>query len=182
MRERRLRFVIILAVMGVSLFVSHQAKAENPVNWHFDVTSNGADASWDSSSFVDSWPEYDYDYEITVFEVELSVSGWLDLTGEFDPADLIGSGTASGPPPVVFFNESVDEPGVIALDININIDASGYGHATLSNVTLGTFLGQDLEAIRIGGNLDLIGVPEPMSLLLVLTGVGFLAARRRQIK
>ena len=40
--------ILLLSIAATLLVLSPWAKADNPVNWSFDVTTDGSDASWDS--------------------------------------------------------------------------------------------------------------------------------------
>jgi len=118
--------------------------------WDFDLETSGENVYYTSPTAVDnSAPEYDARYEITLVEVWVSyigiVFGPFDITDEIPAEQRTGSGTWPGPPPFVVADEHVrypaePEPVAFEADVLIEVDAAGYGHASITDVTLGTVL------------------------------------------
>ena len=146
------------------VFISSPAMAENPVHWVMtDLTvSDGGSAFWTSSTSITPWyPQYDYSYEITQIEAELTLgplTWWQDVTSEIPLEDRSGSGILLGPCPFTVVDESLTSDYASA-DVKIEVNAGGYGHTSITNVWLGSYIGADVEQMRLNGYVDLFGGP-----------------------
>jgi len=150
----KLNFVVALAVVVVPLLIAlPQAKADNPVNWSFtNLTTSPlpsdtpGDLLWDSPTSIDTgWPQYNYSYEITKLEAYVYIFGWgwLDVTGNIPPEYRSGSGIQIGSPPWVLADQLFEYPegsgSAISAQVNINVDASGQGHLSVTDIFLGEY-------------------------------------------
>ena len=165
--------------------------ADNPVLWDdLYVESFGGDASWDSATNIDTgFPFYEGSFAVGI-AVQLGGFLWVNVD---NPAD---SGIFPGPLPITFIDDNIefDDGGVITtLDIVLDVDALGQGHVNISNVSFGTFGGEQITGVKVGapgvtfatdpGTIELMGtnVPEPTTLALCgLAAIPFLSARRRR--
>lgn len=177
--------LLALGMMGCLWAGGTQVYAENPANWNFDVTTTGQDVSWTSSTAVDTtYPLYDYTYQITTLEADLQLLGWTDLIPYVGSENLSGSGQEAGPPPVDLANDFFSYPDIppynVAANVHIYVDASGYGHVDMTNIALGEFLGLNIDAVHAAGTMNVTGVPEPVSLVLLGGGMLGLLSRRRR--
>jgi hypothetical protein len=141
--ERRVATAVVFGLLGVSLSTAAQTR----VQWNWLLDTRGQDVTWRSSTPVDTrGAEYDAVYEITKLEIWVRWSffdfGPFDVTDQIPPEDRSGSGTLDGPPPVTIFDGRVEyppppDPPAFAADVKIDLDANGYGNASLRNVVLG---------------------------------------------
>lgn len=151
--------------------------------WNFFMESTGQDASWVSPTRLDThFPQYAYAYTLTQVEVRLDFGifgeQWQDASDQIPPEDTSGSGTF-GALPQDFINETIGEPGILVADVHVGIDATGQGFAQLSNVSFGSLLGLPLTGVRVGGNIEVQGIPEPATACLLGLGLCALARRPR---
>ena len=191
MRVEKLRSAaLVFAAAAVLLSAAVQAHAAvpiNPVNWSFDVTTTGADVFWTSPNDIEpDWPQYDYAYEITGLWGNFNIFGDVSLIDLLPEADRTGSGSGAGPCPIVLADDSFTYPDTapyqVAADIYMHVDANGTCHVDVTGVVLGSvpIFGQ-LNSVRVAGDVDVTGVPEPMSILLLACGaLGFVARRRKE--
>lgn len=134
---------VIFGLLGVNLSTA----AETQVRWNWLLDTRGQDVTWRSPTPVDTrGAEYDGVYEISKLEIWVRWSffdfGPFDVTDQIPPEDRSGSGTTDGPPPLTIFNGRVEyppppDPPAFAADVNIYLDANGYGYISLRNVVLG---------------------------------------------
>lgn len=170
---RRCGVCVVLGLLGVELATA----AETRVTWNWLLDTRGEDVAWRSPTPVDTrGAEYDASYEITRLEIWVRWSffdfGPFDVTDEIPPEDRSGSGTTDGPPPVTIFEGRVEyppppDPPAFAADVNIHLDAEGYGNASLRNVELGQLrfylegFGEQivtLKRVRIQGTVTVTSV------------------------
>jgi hypothetical protein len=164
---------VALAFFGAGL----SAAAETRVTWNWLLDTRGEDVAWRSPTPVDTrGAEYDAAYEITRLEIWVRWSffdfGPFDVTDDIPPENRSGSGTTDGPPPVTIFDGRVEyppppDPPAFAADVNIHLDADGYGNASLRNVVLGQLrfylegFGEQivtLKRVRIQGTVTVTSV------------------------
>lgn len=161
--------------------------AVNPANWNFFVETFGGDVQWDSPTNVDGgFPFYSVDFEVTQLEAQFAGGAWGNLFAfGVDPNDYKGSAVVPGPLPVGILADQItndDNGSITMIDVGLGVDGAGQGHLSLSNVQLGTFNGIPVTGFRMGGSLNVAGIPEPASLALLGVGALVLAAgtqRRR---
>jgi len=177
MKTKRLITICVSVVLAATL--ASTAKAENPANWTFSLETYGGDASWDSTTNVDTgYPQYDYTWQMDYADVQMVGIGWYDILGYIPVDEKSGSGTASGLP-FDILNEHDEEPGVIAYDIHAYVDTSGFGHISLTNIDFGSVGDYPVEGFRLGGEATVTGVvPEPATIALL--GLGSLSLIRRK--
>lgn len=124
-----------------------RAGAGVPQTWNFDVATTGNPVTWNSPTPVNpSRPQYSYDSTVTSVLVNARLGilnfGPIDVTNQVPPEQLVAMGVVAGPAPATFFNSSVvyppppATPGVSGM-LAVTLDASGFGHVSLTNVTLG---------------------------------------------
>jgi len=117
--------------------------------WTFDLFTDGDDAFWTSPTAVTTQaPQYELSYEIQVLEVEVRYIGItfgpFDVTDQIPPEFLIGGDVFDGPPPIVVLDDTLlfppppDTPTSMA-DVRVELRGDGFGSASATNVTLGTF-------------------------------------------
>jgi len=135
------------ATLALLVLFAGAARADTET-WDFDLQTSGEDVFWTSPTAVcNVAPEYDAAYEITLVEVTVSYLGIpfgpFDVTDQIPPELRSGSGTFEGPPPFVVMDAHIrfpdpPEPVTLEADVRIEVDADGYGHASATNITLGT--------------------------------------------
>lgn len=138
-----------LAPMAAALLIPcASARAASSVNWPFDLTTTGNDVFFTSSTATDpTAPQFDTTYEITLVEVYVHWAifdlGPFDVTDQIPPDQRTGNELIDGPAPVGVANVSFaypppPDPVGFAGTVAISIDGSGFGHGSLTDVTLGT--------------------------------------------
>lgn len=153
-------------------------------NWTFDIATEGEDVVWTSPTAVDpSAPLYDITATLTLIEVEVVYLGLpfgpIDVTNEIPKENRTIADIVQGPCPIVFLSDTIvypepPEPPAIEGDLEIGIDASGFGYASFTNVTLGQLdvdLGPpfgvvtvELTSVRIVGDVSVEPIPFPEDL------------------
>jgi len=116
--------------------------------WPFDLETTGDDVTWDSDTPIDANAgRYRFEYIITMAEADGTVSGFpigtIDILEMIPPEMLSDVGYAQGPAPVIVWNSHIDAPEppdspAVSADIQITVDANGFAHMSMTNVTLGT--------------------------------------------
>ncbi len=171
------------ALLVFFCLLSGTTVADNPVYWTFDVETHGEPVYWDSPTYIDSYySQYDYVYQITELEVEVGIgfaTTWIDVTDQLGD-DATESDTYYGSPPVDLYNEHFeDDTTGSSADVKIWIDENGYGHVSITNISLGSYSGLDIRGLHATGSLDATGVPEPIT-VFTFTGVGLVLMIRRR--
>jgi hypothetical protein len=158
-----------------------------------DTLVPGSDAHWNSTSAVDpTSPKYDFEWGLTTIYAKLG-NDWQDVSSLWSYG---GGGSGVTLPfetttpikiyELLFFGDLVFE-----CDLRIRADAAGYASFDLLNVTFGSYLDQNVNAMRlgsvsgdaIGGWIDVRPVPEPSGMALLLGGavaLGVMGLRRRR--
>ncbi len=123
------------------------AGAASAATWDFVLDTDGEDVFWMSPTSVDpAAPGYDASFEITSVVATVSVFGAPVDVEAIDQVPVefrSGSTVVGGPAPLVFFDQYIasppppEEPS-IAADVRIELDASGFGAASATNIILGT--------------------------------------------
>ena len=141
------RFICFLFNLATPLFVF----AANPVMWNVNISTTGEDVFWTSPTAITTGlPEYDYSYEITKLTANVALFGNRDLLGLLD--ETSGSGTA-GAFPFDVVDETLDEPtSGSSADIRIEVDSAGVGHASGTNIELGSILGFPIRRSGFDGH------------------------------
>jgi hypothetical protein len=159
---------------------SASAGAVNPANWTFFVETTGNDATWTSpagQNVTTGFPFYAVASEITQLDIDVDtpIIGTQTLDkddliglGVITADQLIGSDTLPGPLPITITDQTFDEPGILAADVIVSVDANGHGFASITNVNFGSLpLLGPIVAVRIGGDVTDEGVvPEPTIIFL----------------
>jgi hypothetical protein len=148
------RFVCFLFNLFTPLIVF----AANPVMWNVDISTTGEDVSWTSpTAITPGLPEYDYSYEITELTANVALFGNRDLLGLLDETSGTGTTTAF---PFEVLEEMLDEPTTnSSADIRIAVDAAGIGHASGTNIELGSFLGLPIRGVDLMATVFILGIP-----------------------
>jgi hypothetical protein len=148
------RFISFLFNLATPLVVF----AANPVTWNVNISTSGEDVFWTSPTAITTGlPEYDYSYEITKLTANVALFGNRDLLGLLD--ETSGSGTTNSFPFGVL-EEALDEPtSGSSADIRVEVDAAGVGHASGTNIELGSFLGFPIRRVDLMATVSIIGIP-----------------------
>lgn len=162
----------LAVAMGV-LALAGLARADTSVLWNYDLTTTGQNVFYNSTTAIDNFaPEYDYVHTITSLQVKVLYLfitwGPFDVTDQIPREQRVVSGTVWGPPPMTLIDQFIyypepPEPLSIAAQITVWIDAAGFGHASITDVFLGTVqidLGPpfgvvtaQLKEVRVIGNV-----------------------------
>ena len=160
-----------LAVGSLLLFAG-TATADTQT-WDFDLETSGADVFYDSlTATCTTAPEYHGVYQITLVEVTVSYLGVpfgpFDVTDQIPPDQLSGEDIYPGPPPFTVADQHVrypdePEPATVAADVLMWVAGDGYGHVSVTNITLGTALVDlgwpfgvvevQIETVRVAGTV-----------------------------
>jgi hypothetical protein len=136
------------------------ANAVNPANWSTGlITTTGDDVSWMSPTTVTTGlANYDWTYQIVSVEAR-SFGIWFNITSQLEDEGIpLAGGDSEGGLPFILVDESLDESGTSA-DFLIQVDATGRGMASITNVTFGTFGGFPVTGIRASANFSVTGYP-----------------------
>lgn len=136
MRSSHLRISWTVVFCAAALIFNKQSSAENPAFWSISEGTDGEDVFWTSPTAVDvGFPRYGTTSEFTRVEVFAGFLS-LDVTDQL-PAT---SGTAvTESLPVTLTNGTFDDPSSgTSATVDISIDPNGFGHASITDVTLGT--------------------------------------------
>jgi hypothetical protein len=135
----------IAAVTGGPVY----ADCGDSETWAFDLETEGEDVFFTSPTAIGTdAARYLVGYEITLLEVDVSWMGIpfgpIDVTDEIPPELQSAEGIADGPLPITIFSGSIvfpepPEDPAMAADVLIEIDKSGFGQLSLTNVELGDY-------------------------------------------
>lgn len=176
-------------LVATTLFATSAALGATEV-WPYQLTSSGEDVFFTSPTAVDPAADlYNYTNTIELLEVRGLVfgfidTGFIDVTNEIPPELLEVSGVIEGPAPVVITDQSFQfpdppEPTSFAADVRLELDASGFGQLSLTNVVLGTVVADvppfgmvevELTDVRVTGTVEV--TPENLPLPGDLDGNG----------
>lgn len=135
------------------------AFAVNPAAWNVALSTTGQDVFWTSPTPLTlGYPEYDWSYEITRLDAQVSILGTQDLLGELESTSGFGTTTSL---PAVIVDETLEEgtTGSTA-DIRIEVDANGFGRASGTNIELGSFaLIFRIQRVDLAATIRVIGIP-----------------------
>jgi len=173
------KLVVICALAAVAAGFTSKAQA---VTWGFNLQTYGDPNSWSSETAVETgYPQYDYDWELTEAELLLDLPSpqWMNILEFIPDGDKSGSGTEYGLAINIFgpFNPlHIDQPGIIA-DIWLGVGEDGYGAGYITNIIFSDVGGIDVIGAKFGGDLKVIAIPEPATVLLL--GLGSLVFLRK---
>ncbi|MEW6198522.1 MAG: hypothetical protein AB1601_07670 [Planctomycetota bacterium] len=135
------------SLAALSVLTLAAAAPAAPEVWPFDLRTAGENVFYRSPTNVA--PNADWyvaGWEITLAEVTVKYSIFppvvLNITSELPPEVLQGQRTADGPAPIVIIDDRVvypepPEPPAVAADVEIGLDAAGFGYFAMTNVVLG---------------------------------------------
>lgn len=188
------------ALLAFPLAIAATATAGGE-SWIFDESTDGEDVFWTSPTSVETdAPRYDIAYEITLIEVTVRYLIFdfdIDVTDQIPPELQMGSAIVDGPPPIVLFQGAIDFPGppeptAFGADIDLVLDANGFGQLSMTNLVFGEFEVEipgfglqtvELRGVRMAGQVDVTplgpaedinndGAVDFQDLLLILGGWG----------
>jgi len=149
---------LMLVLVALVCMAGARANAENPADWSFSVETSGEDVSWTSTTRVhQAFPAYDFVYDLNQVEVDVAGTGWTDYSSEFESTAGEGASYEGLPMGLMSYNHDVN--GLTA-SIWMNIDEDGYAHLSVANVVFGQWNGQDIQGLRIGGTITVVGLKE----------------------
>lgn len=138
----------IATVLGTLASLTGAVEGAVPVLWSFDLTTTGNDVAWVSPTAVSPLaPSYLAAYEITLVEMRGTFFGFpvgpINVTDEIPPENRMGEGSWDGAPPAVLLDADLafplpPAPPSLSGHVLISVDAAGFGHAEITDVTLGT--------------------------------------------
>ncbi len=134
---------------GAVLAAGVAAHAGAPVQWTFDEATEGDDVFWDSPTAVSSGaPRYESMVELTRLDVNVRLAGGLELgplnvTNEIPKEFRVFAAPFPGPLPQTLVDLPLifpepPEPTTFAGTLALVLDASGFGHLSLTDIVLGT--------------------------------------------
>lgn len=167
-----------LITVLTALALSTAAQASVAQVWNFDLTTTGNDVSWTSPTAVSPLaPEYLASFEITLVEVRGTFIGIpigpINVTDQIPPENRMGEASWIGSPPALLLDTDIAYPlppatPSVSGHVNINVDAAGFGHAAVTDVTLGTIqvnigppfgtVNVTLTSVRVAGNVTVAPV------------------------
>lgn len=155
-REGIVRPLLVFISIAIVPSVPQAAQAFNPAQWSLSISTSGNDVFWTSPSAVDlGLPRYLASYEITRVEA-FTAFGGTDVTSQLD--ETSGSGSFDFLP-ATLVNDSLSEPTTgTAATINVGIDASGFGQASITDVTLGTLIVLPITQIDVDATVTVHGI------------------------
>ena len=159
--------VIILAIAGC-IGIEAFGQGINPVSWNVSLTSYGSNVYYNPTSSIldNSYRVYDYHVEITKVEVKI-LFGWIDVTQTVGGPFVSSGQDTDGLPTVVLSNTYGSSSYNVSADVLIWASEDGYGHATISNVSLGI-----TQGIRASGTVTLQGISKPYLTTHLVGGEG----------
>jgi hypothetical protein len=158
---------IILAIAGC---VSSEAfgASVNPAAWNFSLTSYGSNVYYNPTLPVldNTYLVYNYHVEITKIEV-LVFFVWIDVTQTVGGPFVNSGQDPDGLPAIVLSNTYGSSSYGVSVDVLVWAAEDGYGHATITNVSLGITSG-----IRASGTATVQGISKPYLATQVAGGKG----------
>ena len=151
------RYCVFL-VMFLHFAFAASVWAINPVTWNVALSTTGQDVAWTSPTALTlGFAEYDWTYEIT------KATARVTLLGERNLLDLLevtsGSGTTSTLP-AVLADDTLEEPTTgSSADIRIEVDASGFGRASGTNIELGSLTIFRIQRVDLEATISAVGIP-----------------------
>ncbi len=163
----------LAALVALSVLTLSAAAPAAPEVWPFDLQTTGQNVFWQSGTHVDpnaDW--YNVGWAITKAEVTVKYSIFpavvVDITDQIPPEFRTGQESPDGPAPVVMFDDRIvypepPEPAAVAADVEIGLNAGGYGYIAVTNVYLGEMqmnlppfgnVTVQIKAIRIVGTVN----------------------------
>jgi hypothetical protein len=142
------------------LVATSNAYALNPVTWNVALSTTGQDVFWTSPTALTlGFPEYDWNYEITRLDAQVSILGPQPLLDDLESTS--GSGT-SALLPAVIIDETLEESTTgSSADIRIEVDAGGFGRASGTNIELGSFaVVFRVQRVDLEATISVIGIPD----------------------
>ena len=143
------RWAVLLVLPALAV-----AAGATPVTWPFDFNTTGQPVYWASPSPLDPAADwYIVGWDITLMEVTLKPPFFpeftINVTDQIPPEDRAGVGTGLGPAPLVVVQQHVvypppPDPVGFAADVEVGLNATGYGYFNLTNVQLGTVVYQGI--------------------------------------
>jgi len=166
--------VSLISAATLSLAATASTLAGGTESWSFDLFTEGDDVFWVSPTNVaPNAAQYLGVYELQLIEVGIAWNGipfgTVDVTDEVPREDRIGEELVDGPAPIVlldgvFVAPEPPEPPAVQGTVKVELDADGFGNASITDVTLGTlevdlggFIGVQtvqITSIRIAGVID----------------------------
>ena len=172
-----------LTVLSLVLLLMALGSSARAVTWQFNFESlDGNNDTWgpESPPVETSAIQYDYQWEITQADIQLSSggnpTGWIPFMGGLPAEDISGFGTKSSIPftlsPIVF-----DEPGINAT-LFLFVLADGTAGGTLGSIIFSPLSAEvDVTGVRIEG--DFTVTPEPATVALLAIGAIAVLRKRR---
>ncbi len=155
----------------VALIAVAAASAGTPVDWDFDLSTDGADVVWVSPTAVAAdADQFDTTTTITLVEIVVGFSIFeitVDVTDQVPPEFLVTELVLPGPAPILLVDQGIafpepPEPPSITGSLRVEIDGAGFGRASFTNVTLGQLMVEfppfgivnaDVREIRVTGSV-----------------------------
>ena len=134
---------------GLGAILGGAALADDPVTWNIDLSTSGQDVFWTSPTAVaPAADQYDASYVISRVDATvrfLIFTVTVDVTNEIPPELLSGNNSVLGPAPILLADQMIvfpepPEPAGVAGSLRIELNASGFGEASFTDVTLGTLV------------------------------------------
>jgi hypothetical protein len=175
---KKLIMICALVIFAAAFASTAKAVPVNPAEWNFVVITYGTDACWESGTNVDTgYPQYEYDWQIIQMNLKVEDLGCRSIIDDV-PGDKSGGDTANAIP-FEMLDQRFGLPGMFGMDINIYVDAGGFGHICADEINLGSYDGHAVEGIGLTGNITVNGIPEPTTIALLGLGGLVLVCRRR---
>jgi len=159
-KNLRWRFFGAVVSCVAALVFANQTWADNPALWNLSVGTDGEDIFWTSPTAVDiGFPRYATTIEFTRVEAFAGFIG-VDVS---DRLEETTSTVISDGLPVSLVNDTLTDPtSGTSATVDIGIDASGFGQASITDVTLGTIVilifPVDITRIEVDANISALGV------------------------
>lgn len=147
-------------ILGIFFALATAAWADNPVRWNFKVKTSGEDVSQTYAPPIDDGALFSYTYnvnKITIWTPGLFDDMDWNVTGMVDESQRSGSDTQAGPYAtngIDLLDESFSSDGMGAT-ISARVNSTGNGEVSITDVTLGTYMGVRIKAIQVEGTVDI---------------------------